>query len=89
MAGSPRQMHRDGDDVPVRAGDRHAPGRDLPLEAKTSTKARTVIIRDRKDPRNKAGNDQSVPLLPEAWAIVSPSWKGPRAGSCSPTAPSQ
>lgn len=34
--------------------------------------ARTVVIRDRKDPRNKAGNDQTVPLLPEAWAIVEP-----------------
>jgi len=32
--------------------------------------ARTVVIRDRKDPRNKAGNDQVVPLLPDAWAIV-------------------
>lgn len=32
---------------------------------------KTVIIRDRKDPRAKAGNDQVVPLLPEAWAIVS------------------
>lgn len=32
--------------------------------------ARTVVIRDRKDPRNKAGNDQTVPLLPDAWAIV-------------------
>lgn len=34
--------------------------------------AKTVVIRDRKDPRNKAGNDQTVPLLPEAWAIVLP-----------------
>lgn len=34
--------------------------------------ARTVIIRDRKDPRNKAGNDQTVPLLPDAWGIVAP-----------------
>lgn len=34
--------------------------------------ARTVTIRDRKDPRNKAGNDQTVPLLPDAWAIVAP-----------------
>jgi integrase len=33
---------------------------------------RTVIIRDRKDPRQKIGNDQTVPLLPEAWAIVAP-----------------
>jgi integrase len=32
--------------------------------------AKTVIIRDRKDPRNKAGNDQVVPLLGDAWAIV-------------------
>jgi integrase len=34
--------------------------------------AKTVIIRDRKDPQNKAGNDQKVPLLPKAWAIVEP-----------------
>ena len=34
--------------------------------------ARTVVIRDRKDPRNKKGNDQTVPLLPDAWAIVEP-----------------
>jgi integrase len=34
--------------------------------------ARTVIIRKRKDPRNKATNDQTVPLLPEAWKIVEP-----------------
>ena len=34
--------------------------------------ARTVVIRDRKDPRNKAGNDQVVPLLPDAWEIVAP-----------------
>ena len=33
---------------------------------------RTVVIRDRKDPRNKAGNDQTVPLLPDAWAIIEP-----------------
>jgi integrase len=35
-------------------------------------KARSVVIRDRKDPRNKAGNDQTVPLLAEAWAIIQP-----------------
>lgn len=35
-------------------------------------KARTVVIRDRKDPRRKQGNDQVVPLLPKAWAIVDP-----------------
>lgn len=32
----------------------------------------TVIIRDRKDPKKKQGNDQHVPLLPAAWAIVQP-----------------
>ncbi|MCB4365733.1 site-specific integrase [Hydrogenophaga taeniospiralis] len=32
----------------------------------------TVVIRDRKDPKKKAGNDQTVPLLPDAWAIVEP-----------------
>ena len=36
------------------------------------TAARTVVIRDRKDPKNKYGNNQTVPLLPEAWAIVEP-----------------
>jgi integrase len=33
---------------------------------------KTVVIRDRKDPQQKAGNDQTVPLLPDAWAIVEP-----------------
>jgi integrase len=33
---------------------------------------RTVVIRDRKDPKKKAGNHQTVPLLPDAWAIVEP-----------------
>jgi len=37
-------------------------------------KARTVIVRDRKDPRDKDGNDQKVPLLDvtgfDAWAIL-------------------
>ena len=34
--------------------------------------AKTVIIRDRKDPKNKQGNHQTVPLLSAAWAIVEP-----------------
>lgn len=33
---------------------------------------RTVIIRNRKDPRRKEGNHQTVPLLPAAWAIAEP-----------------
>lgn len=32
--------------------------------------AKTVIIRDRKDPRHKIGNDQEVPLLDEAVEII-------------------
>ena len=42
---------------------------------------KTVIIRDRKDPRQKAGNDQTVPLLPEAWSIVKALIAGRTAGS--------
>jgi len=42
--------------------------------------ARTVVIRDRKDPRNKAGNNQTVPLLSDAWAIVEPLLEGREVG---------
>lgn len=31
---------------------------------------RLVLVRDRKDPRRKAGNDQWVPLLGEAWTVL-------------------
>jgi len=31
---------------------------------------RTVIIRDRKDPKNKIGNNQVVPLIGRAWRIA-------------------
>lgn len=31
---------------------------------------RLVLVRDRKDPRKKIGNDQWVPLLGEAWTLV-------------------
>lgn len=44
------------------------------------SEARTVVIRDRKDPRNKAGNDQTVPLLPDAWKIIEPLLSGRDAG---------
>lgn len=43
--------------------------------------ARTVVIRDRKDPNQKQGNDQTVPLLPDAWAIVEPLLKHGSSGS--------
>lgn len=39
---------------------------------------KTIVIRDRKDPRNKQGNHQTVPLLPEAWAIVEPLIQDPK-----------
>jgi integrase len=42
---------------------------------------KTVVIRDRKDPQQKAGNDQVVPLLPDAWAIVQPLIEGRTEGS--------
>ena len=41
---------------------------------------RTVVIRDRKDPRNKVGNHQTVPLLPKAWAIAERLSKGRDTG---------
>jgi integrase len=42
---------------------------------------KTVIVRDRKDPKRKTGNNQTVPLLPKAWAIVEPLIDGRDAGS--------
>lgn len=33
---------------------------------------RTVIVRDRKHPQKKIGNHQTIPLLPDAWAIIEP-----------------
>lgn len=43
-------------------------------------KAKTVVVRDRKDPKNKIGNHQTVPLLPDAWAIVAPLIEGKDSG---------
>lgn len=31
---------------------------------------RLILVRDRKDPRKKQGNDQWVPLLGDAWELV-------------------
>jgi integrase len=45
---------------------------------------RTVVIRDRKDPREKAGNDQTVPLLEPAWSIVKPEIKDRSSGTLFP-----
>ena len=38
--------------------------------ADLNEKDRTVVIRNRKHPTEKAGNDQEVPLLGEAWEVV-------------------
>lgn len=46
--------------------------------------ARTVVIRDRKDPQRKQGNDQTVPLLPDAWAIVAPIYAERQMGAMFP-----
>lgn len=46
--------------------------------------ARTVVIRDRKDPREKLGNDQAVPLLPAAWEIVEPILRERSSGNIFP-----
>ncbi|MDR3427015.1 site-specific integrase [Silvimonas sp.] len=40
------------------------------LKSDVDRSKRTVLIRDRKDPKNKFGNNQRVPLLGEAWKIV-------------------
>lgn len=48
---------------------------------------KNVVIRDRKDPRNKKGNDQTVPLLPDAWAIVEPIIKEKKTGFLFPYDP--
>lgn len=40
------------------------------LWADLDRERKTVIVRDRKDPRAKEGNDQEVPLLGDAFAIV-------------------
>jgi integrase len=40
------------------------------MVADINIEKKTVLIRDRKHPSEKVGNNQTVPLLPEAWAIV-------------------
>ncbi|OJI04527.1 site-specific integrase [Polynucleobacter sp. MWH-Adler-W8] len=44
-------------------------------------KNKTALIHDRKDPRRKIGNHQTIPLLPDAWAIVEPIIKKKKEGS--------
>jgi len=35
-----------------------------------NTRAKTIVIRDRKDPREKIGNDQEVPVFPDMLKII-------------------
>jgi len=46
--------------------------------------ARTVVIRDRNDPREKSGNDQTVPLLVDAWALMRPTLRERSSGKVFP-----
>ncbi|WP_278959384.1 tyrosine-type recombinase/integrase [Aquipseudomonas alcaligenes] len=41
---------------------------------------RTILIRDRKDPKKKQGNNQIVPLFDEAWNILVPYFSGRKRG---------
>ena len=40
------------------------------LWSDVDAKKRLVLVRDRKDPRKKIGNNQLLPLLPAAWAVL-------------------
>lgn len=46
--------------------------------------ARAVVIRDRRDPRDREGNDQTVPLLAEAWALMQPAIRERSSGKVFP-----
>lgn len=46
------------------------------LWADVDVAKKMVLIRDRKDPRAKVGNDQWVPLLGESWAVLQRQPKG-------------
>lgn len=48
------------------------------LWADVDEKRRMVLIRDRKDPRSKQGNDQWIPLLGDAWPLLQAQPKGER-----------
>ena len=48
------------------------------LWADVDESKRLVLVRDRKDPRKKEGNDQWVPLLGEAWTLLQAQPKGER-----------
>ncbi|WP_165492373.1 tyrosine-type recombinase/integrase [Stutzerimonas kirkiae] len=43
--------------------------------------SRTILVRDRKDPKKKHGNNQVVPLFDEAWDILIPYISDRKSGS--------
>lgn len=48
---------------------------------------KTIIIRDRKDPQNKEGNDQEIPLLGVSWEVVQSQRKRPNEPRIFPYSP--
>lgn len=50
-------------------------------------KKKMILVRDRKDPRKKEGNDQWVPLLGDMWELVQAQPKGDAAGRIFPIHP--
>ena len=44
-----------------------------------------VLVRDRKDPRKKLGNDQWIPLLPPAWEVLQRQPQGERIFAIHPS----
>lgn len=55
--------------------------------ADLDAKKKMILVRDRKDPRKKEGNDQWVPLLGDMWELVQSQPKGDAAGRIFPIHP--
>lgn len=55
--------------------------------ADLDAKKKMILVRDRKDPRKKEGNDQWVPLLGDMWELVQAQPKGDAAGRIFPIHP--
>lgn len=55
--------------------------------ADLDAKKKMILVRDRKDPRKKEGNDQWVPLLGDMWELVQEQSKDDAAGRIFPIHP--
>lgn len=55
--------------------------------ADLDAKKKMILVRDRKDPRKKEGNDQWVPLLGDMWELVQAQSKDDAAGRIFPIHP--